>query len=70
MGKPYSDKRWWVASKPLDSGCNFCKLYLGNVKCEKYPEGIPGNVLDKSFPKPGREDKFPEYCKFRKDKRA
>lgn len=69
MGNPYSDKRWWIASKPLDSGCNFCQFYYGFGKCEKYPDKIPRDILDKSFPEPGKEDKFPEYCDFRKEKK-
>lgn len=69
MSKPYSDRRWWDAPKPLDSGCNFCQFHYGFGKCEKYPEGIPRDIMKKSFPEPGKPDKFPEYCKFRKEKK-
>lgn len=69
MSKPYSDRRWWDAPKPLGSGCNFCQFHYGFGKCEKYPDGIPRDILKKSFPEPRKPDKFPKYCKFRKEKK-
>ena len=68
MEKLYADKRWWMPSKPLDSGCSFCQLYYGFGKCEKYPDGIPRDVLTSSFPEPGKEDRFPTYCDSRQEK--
>lgn len=64
MNKPYSDRRWWDAPKGIDSNCNTCKLYLDFAKCEKYPDGIPGEIIDKSFP--GMDDYKEKYCKYRK----
>ena len=66
MEKPYSDKRWWDNPMPIDSMCNFC-IYQKGIECDKYPKGIPNDILDKSFPEPGKEtDKT--YCEYRVEK--
>ena len=44
------------------SNCNKCDLYLGRAKCEKYPDKIPNEILDKSFIK----DDY-SYCEYRKE---
>lgn len=67
MSKPYSDKRWWDNPMPIDSLCNFCKYDRGFLKCDKYPNGIPQDITDKSFPEPGKEiDKT--YCEYREER--
>lgn len=63
MDKPYSDKRWWDAPKPVISECNSCGYHYGFGKCEKYPEGIPEEKLRQSFPGTGKYNK--KYCEHR-----
>lgn len=66
MSKPYSAQRWWDNPMPVDSLCNTC-IYQKGCECAKYPSGIPDVILDKSFPKPGKEvDKT--YCEYREEK--
>lgn len=64
MGKPYSDKRWWIAPRGITSECGSCIFDFGFGKCEKYPDGIPKETIDKSFP--GTEEYKKKYCKYRK----
>lgn len=64
MGKPYSDKRWWIAPRGITSECGNCIFDFGYGKCEKYPDGIPKEMIDKSFP--GTEEYKKKYCKYRK----
>lgn len=62
--KPYSDKRWWDNPMSIMSECAFCYYDRGFGKCDKYPEGIPAEMRDQSFP--GTENYKKNYCKFRK----
>lgn len=64
MSEPYSDKRWWIAPRGIDSDCNSCIFDYGFNKCEKYPDGIPKEIVKKSFP--GTEAYKKKYCKYRK----
>ena len=45
MSEPYSDKRWWIAPRGIDSDCNSCIFDYGFNKCEKYPDGIPKEIV-------------------------
>ncbi len=42
------------------------KIFKG-IKCDKYPDGILLEILDKSFLYPNTEINK-EYCKYRKEK--
>ncbi len=64
MGKPYSDRRWWEAPRGINSACDECIRYYGYNKCEKYPEGIPREVLIQSFP--GTTEYDEKYCDMKK----
>ena len=64
--KPYSDHRWWDNPMPISSLCNSCENWLGRVKCKKYEDEVPREILNKSFP---RTENFKEnYCEYRKEK--
>lgn len=63
MGQPYSDRRWSDTPKGIDSECNFCRYHYGYGKCEKYPEGIPKEMLKQSFP--GTRNYNKKYCEHR-----
>ena len=60
MGKPYSDKRWTDVPKAIDSQCGDCIHHYGFGKCEKYPDGIPKELLKQSFPETRNYNK--KYC--------
>ncbi len=62
--RPYSDSRWRDNPMPISSKCRSCEYYRGARKCDKYPEGIPKEIEDKSFP--GIEEYDENYCKYRK----
>lgn len=62
--KPYSDRRWYEAPGWIESECCTCQFDQGFAKCDKYPEGIPREILDSSFP--GTEEYKKKYCKYRK----
>lgn len=68
MSKPYSDRRWWDVPKAISSQCNEC-CYDGDfAKCEKYPDGIPKEILKQSFP--GMEGYKEDYCSYRTPKES
>lgn len=62
--KPFSDKRWWDNPMPISSDCSSCQYTKGFGKCDKYPEGIPKEMRDQSFP--GTENYNRHYCNYRK----
>lgn len=41
--------------------CAFCSAYRGLLKCRAYPNGIPQELLAKSFPGTPRYDE--NYCR-------
>lgn len=67
MNKPYSDRRWWDDPRGYASVCPKCIYHYGFGKCEKYPDGIPREVLKQSFP--GTENYNKKYCEFRKEQK-
>ena len=60
--KPYSDQRWHDTPKAFSSECSECVHDRGWCKCEKYPDGIPSEILDQSFR--GMDDYKEGYCSF------
>lgn len=64
--KPYSDRRWWDNPMPISSYCNDCKHWKGFGKCDKYENGVPKEILDKSFP--NHADFNENYCEYREEK--
>lgn len=67
MSKPYSDRRWWDAPKAIRSECGDCVNYYGYLKCKKYPDGAPKEVINQSFP--GTEEYNKNYCDMKKLKK-
>ena len=70
--KPYSHPRWWDNPMPIDSLCNFCAFHRIFQECDKYPDGIPNEIFNKSFPTFYRPAIDPEskrfdenYCEYR-----
>ena len=63
--KPYSDRRWWDNPGFVGSLCNNCKFGPA-FECKKYPNGIPRELLFKSFP--GTENFDENYCPYREEK--
>lgn len=61
--KLYSDPRWWDNPAPKSSACRNCKFYQGSLKCEKYAQKIPIDVLNKSFL--GTKQFDENYCSHR-----
>ncbi|MCI8748492.1 MAG: hypothetical protein HFH67_11625 [Lachnospiraceae bacterium] len=64
--KLYSDPRWWDNPMPKSSLCPECIYWQGFLKCDKYEQKVPMEVLDKSFP--GTENFDENYCPYRTEK--
>lgn len=59
----YSDRRWHDNPMPRSSLCGECKYWRGFLKCDKYEQGIPGEIRRKSYS--GTEDFDENYCPYR-----
>lgn len=68
MSKPYVHRRWRDAPKAVSSDCNSCIHYHGFCKCDKYPEGIPKNIIKQSAPKTEGYNK--KYCDMKELKKT
>lgn len=66
--KPYSDRRWWEAPKAFASECSECIHDHGYAKCDKYPKGIPKEILNQSCK--GTPEYKKGYCSNLQKKKA
>lgn len=66
LEKPYSHPRWWDNPMMISSLCEKCRYITSGNTCEKYPQQIPDELYDKSFP--GTKEYDAAYCQYRVEK--
>lgn len=65
--KAYSDRRWSDVPKAFTSECSKCIHDHGYAKCDKYPDGIPKEILNQSCK--GTSEYKKGYCSSLKKKK-